>query len=195
MRNFLCLGSQLNTLPLMLAIHRLDKSDDIWQEDTYLRNYPQGPFGDCESIILRFPPRSVHETEEALKSHLATFDQHECVDQAVFKSLPEARALVFGVMSLVQGERLGRIIINKIRPGGRIYPHADTAAHAEYYDRFHIVLKSTPGAAFRCEDEHVYMEESSAWWFNNKKEHEVINNGSVDRIHMVIDIRTSKVAK
>lgn len=193
MKHFLKLldGAAIN--PLLLAIHRFDKSSgDIWKEDTYLRDYPQGPFGDTESIILRFPPRSVHETEEALAQHLANFDQHENVDQPIFKSLPEARPLIFGLMSVVQGERLGRCIINKLNPGGRIYPHKDTKDHAEYWDRFHIVLKSAPGSLFRCEDEEVNMRTGEIWWFNNALEHEVINNSAEERIHLVVDIRTSK---
>jgi hypothetical protein len=192
MKNFQKIGENLSVLPLMLAIKRHEKSSGIWQNDTYLRDYPQGPFGDCESIILRFPPRTVHETEQSLKDFQKTFDQHECVDQDVFKILPEARPLIFNLMTFAQGERLGRVIINKVNPGGRIYPHADTPAHADYYDRFHIVLHSTPGVVFRAGDEQVYMETGSCWWFNNKLEHEVVNNSADERIHMVIDIRTSK---
>lgn len=184
-------GAAVN--PLLLAIHRFVKSNgDVWKEDTYLRDYPQGPFGDTESIILRFPDRSVHETEEALSAHLANFDQHENYDQPIFKLLPEARLLIFGLMSLVQGERLGRCIINKVNPGGRIYPHEDTPAHAQYWDRFHIVLKSAPGSIFRCEDEEVNMRTGEIWWFNNALNHEVINNSAEERIHLVVDIRTSK---
>lgn len=192
MNHFMFLASGIDVMPLVLAIHRLDKSHGVWKEDTYLRDYPQGPFGDTESIILRFPPRSVHETEEALKNHLENFDQHENVDQPIFKQLPEARPLIFGLMAAVQGERLGRCIINKLKPGGRIYPHEDTKAHAEYYDRFHIVLKGHPGSVFRCMDEQVNMQTGEVWWFNNALDHEVINNSAEERIHLVVDIRTSK---
>lgn len=191
MQNFFRIGAY-DVTALMMAIHRAAKVSDVWKEDTYLRDYPQGPFGDCESIILRFPPRSVHETEEALKDHLSKVDQHENVDQPIFKQLPEARPLIFGLMSFVQGERLGRVMINKIKPGGRIFPHADTPAHAEYWDRFHIVLASSPGVNFVCGEEQVYMEVGSCWWFNNKLTHEVVNNSGQDRIHMIVDIRTSK---
>jgi len=179
-------------IPLLLAVHRLDKSHGAWKEDTYLRDYPQGPFGDTESIILRFPDRSVHQTEEALTNHLANFDQHENVDQPIFKLLPEARKYIFDLMAFVNGERLGRCMINKLKMGGTIYPHADTPVHAEYWDRFHIVLQSAPGSNFRCGDEWVNMQAGEVWWFNNKLEHEVINNSADDRIHLVIDIRTSK---
>lgn len=192
MNNFLKLGGNTQVMPLMLAIHRLAKMQEAWKADTYLRDYPQGPFGDTESLILRFPSRSVHETEEALQTHDASFDQHENFDQPVFKLLPEARPLIFQLMTAVQGERLGRVLINKLKPGGRIYPHADTPVHAEYWDRFHIVLQSAPGSLFRCGDEQVHMETGDVWWFNNRLEHEVVNNSADDRIHMVIDIRTSK---
>lgn len=192
MENFLKLGSGTSVMPLMLAIHRLAKMQEAWKADTYLRDYPQGPFGDTESLILRFPSRSVHETEEALQTHDASFDQHENFDQPVFKLLPEARPLIFQLMTAVQGERLGRVLINKLKPGGRIYPHADTPVHAEYWDRFHIVLQSAPGSLFRCGDERVNMETGDVWWFNNRLEHEVNNNSVDDRTHMVVDIRTSK---
>jgi hypothetical protein len=189
MENFLKIGDGLDPLPLLLAIRR---QKELWREDTYLRDYPQGPFADIESIILRFPPRSVHETEEALKAHEAGFDQHENVDQPVYAKLPEARPLVMNLMAYVQGERLGRVMINKIAPGGKIFPHADTPVHANYWDRFHIPLESYPGVDFRCGQEHVYMPVGSVWWFQNANEHEVINNSAGDRIHMIVDIRTRK---
>lgn len=192
MKNFLKIGNGVVVGSVVLALQRLEKSHGVWNADTYLRDYPQGPFGDTESVILRFPPRTVHETEEALREHAAHFDQHENVDQPVFKDMPEARALVFNLMAAVQGERLGRVMINKLRPGGRIYPHADTPVHAEYWDRFHIVLQSAPGSNFRCGDETVHMEAGEVWWFNNRLEHEIVNNSADDRIHMIIDIRTSK---
>lgn len=192
MKHFLHIASDVPTQPLLLALHRLEKSHGIWKEDTYLRDYPQGPFGHTESVILRFPQRSVHETEEALRNHEANFDQHENIDQPVFKSLPEARPLIFSLMAAVQGERLGRCIINKLAPGGVIYPHEDTPAHAEYWDRFHIVLQSAPGSNFRAGDEWVHMRPGEVWWFDNRINHEVVNNSADDRIHLVVDIRTSK---
>ena len=191
MKNFLKVCDGLNVMPLVLAIQR---QQGLWKEDTYLRDYPQGPFADIESIMLRFPTKSVHETEEAVNAHLtaASYDQHESVDYPAYRILPEARPLVMSLMSFAGGERLGRVMINKIAPGGVIYPHADTPAHAEYYDRFHIVLQSRPGVVFRCGDEQVYMGTGDCWWFQNAIEHEVINNSAEDRIHMIIDIRTSK---
>ncbi len=192
MKNFLRIATGVPTLDLLLAIQRLEKSHGVWQADTYLRDYPQGPFANTESIILRFPPRSVHETEVALATHNANFDPHENVDQPVYKTLSEARPLVMNLMAAVQGERLGRVMINKLIPGGSVYPHADTPLHAEYWDRFHICLQSGPGASFRCGSEYAPISPGEVWWFNNRLEHEAVNNSDDDRIHLVLDIRTSK---
>jgi hypothetical protein len=189
LKNFLQIAQGIDTTPLMLAISR---QPELWKEDTYLRDYPQGPFNQIESIMLRFPVKGVYETEEELQNHLSKYDPHENIDYPAYKVLTDARPLVMALMSRTGGERLGRVMINKISPGGRIFPHADTPSHAEYYSRFHVVLQSYPGVVFRCGDEKVYMPIGTAWWFNNKEEHEVINNSTEDRIHMIVDIRTSR---
>lgn len=193
MRNFQRITAGVDVIPLLLAIQR---RPELWKEDTYLRDYPQGPFGEVDTIILRFPVKRVLEQEEEVRAVAAglhpTIDQHESIDYPPYQRLPEARPLVMNLLAYVGGERLGRVMINRIKPGGRIFPHADTPAHAEYYTRFHIVLQSQPGVDFRCDEEHVYMAPGEVWWFNNKLEHEVFNNSADDRIHMIVDVRTSR---
>lgn len=192
MRNFMRLGTGVNVAPLMLAITR---RPDLWKEDTFLRDYPQGPFGEVESIMLRFPEKRVFEQEAELEAYKAGnhfFDQHENVDCPPYALLPEARPLVMQLFTAVAGERLGRVMVNKIAPGGHIYPHADTPEHCEYYTRFHIVLQSESGVEFRCGDETAYWETGSAFYFNNKLEHEIWNHSKTDRIHLVMDARCSK---
>lgn len=188
MRNFLKIGEGLQVMPLLAALAR---KPELWREDTYLRDYPQGPFGDVDSIILRFPKRIIAATQEEAEQHLLSTDQHESIDTPSYAQLPEARGLAMPLMSYVGGTRLGRVIINRIRPGGRITPHCDTPDHADYYERHHIVLQSAPGVVFRCEDEQVYMGTGEAWWFNNALEHEVINNSATDRIHLIVDVRVA----
>jgi Aspartyl/Asparaginyl beta-hydroxylase len=180
MKHLFRLAAGINMTPLMVQIQR---QAELWKADTYLRDYPQGPFGDVETIFLRFPPASVSEMEREAK------DQHECVWMDGALHLPAARSLVFNLMHTVEGERLGRVMINKIRPGGRIFPHADTPVHSTYWDRFHYVVQSSPGVIFRVADENVFMQTGECWWFQNQLEHEVLNNSAEERIHLVIDIR------
>lgn len=189
MRNFLKIGHGTDVMPLLAAIAR---RPSLWREDTYLRDYPQGPFGQIDSIILRFPKKIIAATEGEAEQHLVMNDEHESLDTPAYALLPEARPLVMALMSYVGGTRLGRVIINRIAPGGRIFPHCDSPSHAEYYERHHIVLQSSPGVDFRCEDEHVYMATGETWWFNNALNHEVVNNSATDRIHLIVDIRCSR---
>ena len=169
-------------------LHQLTRQPDLWKADTYLRDYPQGPFGDTDTVFLRFPPASVSELERGTK------DQHECEWMDGSIHLPAARTLIFNLMQKVEGERLGRVMINRLQCGGRVFPHADSPAHAQYWDRYHYVLQSSPGCQFRCGDERVYMPPGQLWWFQNALEHEVVNNGTIERIHMIIDVRLSRPA-
>lgn len=185
MRNLYRLASGCNVTPLMVQIQR---QPNLWKADTYLRDYPQGPFEDVDTIFLRFPPASVSELERSQK------DQHECVWMDGALHLPAARQLIFALMAQVEGERLGRVMVNRIRPGGRIFPHADTPAHAQYWERFHYVLQSAPGVVFRVKEERVHMQTGECWWFQNQLEHEVLNNSAEDRLHLIIDIRCAQLA-
>lgn len=185
MRNFLKLAQGIHMSPLQQQLYR---NPQLWKADTYLRDYPQGPFSDVETIFVRFPTASVSELERSQK------DQHECVWMDGYIHLPAVRPLVFALMAMTEGERIGRVMLNKIRPGGRIYPHADTPVHAEYWERHHYCVQGAPGCIFRCGEETVQMTTGELWWFENALEHEVINNSADDRIHLIIDIRCSSPA-
>lgn len=190
-------GYQTDALRLKLA-----HNPGFWHADTFLRDYPQGPFGDTDSIILRFPPRTVKETEaEAAKLRKKAQEsawfwqaQHECVDMPIYAQLPEARAIVMQLFHATGGTRLGRVMINRIKPGGKIFKHADTPLHADYWHRHHLVLQSAPGVVFSAGDESVYMAPGDFWYFDNGKApdrpaHEVTNNSELDRIHLVMDVK------
>jgi hypothetical protein len=196
MRNFLRIAQNMEVMPVLMDITR---NQDWWHRDDYLRSYPQGPFEQVDSIILRFPERTVYETEEAVRQHLdnVRYDPHECVDQPIYSQIPSARALVMRIFAYVSATRLGRVMINRIKPGGQIFKHADTLEHAVYWQRHHLVLQSAPGAVFEAGDEQVYMAPGELWWFNNGKpakdgtrpEHHVMNNSAVDRIHLIMDFK------
>jgi hypothetical protein len=195
-KNFLRLAQGVDVMP---ALMRVTREQHLWHADTYLRDYPQGPFGEVDSIICRFPPRTVKETQEQVEELLkdSRYDPHECVDLPIYGEVPEVRDLVFTLLARVRGTRLGRVMLNRIQPGGHIFRHADTPEHANYWQRHHVVLQSAPGVVFHAGDEQVYMAPGEVWWFNNGKahpdgtipEHEVMNNSAVERIHLIVDVR------
>lgn len=190
MRNFLKLADGVNVKPLVNALYR---KPDLWKADDFLRKYPQGPFGDTDTIYLRFQDhvqvQSAEEEELYKQNKLAGHDLHECPWRPEVDQLPEARALIMALMTATGATRLGRCMINRLVPGGKIFRHADSPWHASYWDRYHIVLQSEPGNVFMCGDEQLWMRPGEIWWFQNAIEHEVVNNSSDDRIHLVVDLR------
>jgi hypothetical protein len=186
MKNFICIAENVNVLPLMLAVMR---NAELWNQNTLRTAHPGTPHSQVSDIWLRFNDlEPLRNTGDAA----TVMDEHESIDYPAYKFLPEARAIVMSVMARVGGERLGRCLITKLPPGAKIDPHVDGGSHAAYYERFHIVLQANAGNAFRAGDETVGMRTGEVWWFDNSKEHEVINNSADDRIHMIVDIRCSR---
>jgi hypothetical protein len=189
LKNFQLIALNMDITPLLLSVKR---RPDLWREDTYLRDYPQGPFGQVETIMLRFPEKRVFELEADLERYKGSVEQHFCIDYPAYKILTDARPLVMWLAARVGAEQIGRCFINKVGPGGRIFPHIDTPAHTAFYSRFHIVLESNDDALFRAGDEMINMRAGEVYWFDNKQEHEVNNNGTTDRIHLVCDMRCAQ---
>ncbi|QBP10430.1 aspartyl/asparaginyl beta-hydroxylase domain-containing protein [Cupriavidus metallidurans] len=190
MRNFLKIADGANVMPLLNAIYR---KPDLWKADDFLRKFPQGPFGDTDTIYLRFQDHVPCTTEEEVKLYkqnkLAGYDLHECPWRPEVNELPEARAHIMALMTAMGATRLGRCMLNRVKPGGKIFRHADSPWHASYWDRYHIVIQSEPGNVFSCGDEQIWMRPGEIWWFQNAIEHDVTNNSAEDRIHMVVDLR------
>lgn len=102
--------------------------------------------------------------------------------------LPSLRGHVLDLMRRVDGVRLGRVLLTRLAPGESVLPHADGGAPAEYFTRYQIALQSLPGCSFRSGDETAQFSSGSVWWFNNRIEHEVVNNSADDRIVCIVDI-------
>jgi hypothetical protein len=179
MNNFyrICTGIETSTLNVAL------KTCNFWNMNDSRVAFKGSPHREAEDIWLRFCDVDKHQDLEGV------LDDVDVVSFQPYHQLPQAKQLIFALMATVQGERLGRAVIAKLPTGKRIYPHADKGKCAEYYNRYHIVLQSGPGCLFRCDDEEVQMKTGEIWWFNNKKEHLVINNSSDDRVHLIVDIK------
>lgn len=192
MRNFAKIAEGVNVIPLLNALYR---KPELWLADDFLRKFPQGPFGETDTVYLRFQDKVKVKTDKQLalytQNKLAGHDLHECPWRPEVNELPEARAHIMALATSMGATRLGRCMINRLVPGGRVFPHADSKWHAEYWDRYHIVLQSEPGNVFRCGDEQLWMRPGEVWWFENAIEHEVTNNSASDRIHLIVDLRFS----
>jgi hypothetical protein len=89
--------------------------------------------------------------------------------------------------------RLGRAVqlqgceINVMHPQSQIHEHSD--AHASNTClRVHVVISTNPDALITCGGDTRHFAQGQAFLFNNQRPHSVINGGSTDRAHLVIDL-------
>lgn len=118
-------------------------------------------------------------------------DAHDAVWYPAYAALPALKPLIFGLMYHVGGERLGGVLITKLPAGGDIAPHVDEGWHAGYYEKFFIALQSEPGAVFRFPDGDIHARAGDCYWFDNSVMHSVHNHSPVDRIALIVCIKTS----
>lgn len=187
MRNFQLIAQGVDVLPLLLAVQQ---RAELWNANVLRTEYPGTPHNEVDDIWLRFDDveKLLKNPEDAIK----LLDLNEVINYPAWSLLPQAKPLIFDLMHRVWGTRLGRVLITRLGPGKRIAPHCDEGGHAEYYERYHIILQNAPGSVFHCGNESVAMTPGSVWWFQNSVEHEIVNNSQDDRLTMVIDIRADK---
>lgn len=173
----------------MPLLHAVRVRSDLWNTETLRTAHELTPHREVDDILLRFNDLEKWKTQADAASVL---DEQESVAMPGWAALPQARTLVFDLMRRFEAVRLGRVLITRLPPGGRIEPHEDGGAHAAYYERVHVVLQGQPGSLFHCGGETVCMRTGEAWWFDNSQTHSVENNSADDRIHMIIDYRIDR---
>lgn len=122
-------------------------------------------------------------------------DEHVPANYPAWHTLPAARRICFDLMSLVDGEMLGGVLITRIPPGCGIARHIDTGWHVEYYDKFYVCLQNDPGAEFACDDASLTPSVGDVHLFDNRVPHWVVNNSTRDRITLIVCIRTQKYGR
>jgi Aspartyl/Asparaginyl beta-hydroxylase len=177
-KNFLKIADGVDVVPLQIA---LKARPDLWNQNTLRTAHAGTAHAQADDIWLRF-----NRLEE---DGLSVVNDIICFNYPALLDLPQARALIYQLMARVEGEQLGRCVITRLKPGARILPHEDQGAPATWYERFHILIHSLPGAVFRAGQETVQMKTGEVWWFDNTAEHEVVNNSADDRLTMIVDIR------
>lgn len=173
MKYFLKMAENIQVLPLLSSLAR---HPELWNADDARTTFEDSPHVDVDDILLRFGSKDG--------------DSLEAVDLSPARVVTGAKQMALDIMKLVNGSRLGRVVITKLAPGGKILPHADVKGeYTAYYTRYHVVLQGLPGSTFSCGDETVTMRTGELWWFDAHAEHAVANNSQDDRIHMLIDVR------
>ena len=181
-----------NKLPINFDIVELKaflEVCDLW--DKYpQRREPQGsPHSEMVDIWARFKDPREHIESGDWSGFTG---EHESV---WLEDIKEVKSISGDLMSFLDGEALGGVLITKLPPGGKINPHIDSGWHAEYYDKYFISIKNQSGAKFCFEGGEIEPKEGDVYAFRNDKMHWVENNSKENRIAMIICIKQNKLSK
>jgi quercetin dioxygenase-like cupin family protein len=181
------IASGLNVSPLLLALKRQPHLFGKYKQRAEAYGTPHSQMTD---IWVRYNNIDKHlETNDISTIN----DPHISEWYPAYYALPQVRPIVFSIMTLVDGEQLGGVLITKLPPGGRIEKHVDTNWHARYYDKYFVPIQCAPGATFNFDDGTIYGQPGDIWWFDNSKPHWIENNSNEDRIGMIVCIRSDRV--
>jgi quercetin dioxygenase-like cupin family protein len=169
----------LNVNPMLWA---LQKNPELWNQHTTRTQDPNSPHHQVDDIWARYA-----EFEDSMNP-----GAHDSVwYPGILNKLP-VRELIMPLMNFVSGERLGGVLITRIKAGKECKPHHDDGWHARYYDKYAIQIQSAPGQRFCFENEHLEPIPGDVYWFDNQHIHWVTNPTEFDRITMIVCIKPYK---
>lgn len=162
---------------------------DLWDKNIERTYFSDSPHHTVSDIWARF--NDITEFKKTGDFSHAS-DEHDSVWYPESYRLPSLRKIVFDLMHEVRGERLGGVLITKVCPGGRIGRHTDKSWHAEYYAKFYIPIQNNSGAEFHFDTGVIKPIEGECYWFDNSCPHWVINDSPIDRIALIVCIKTEE---
>lgn len=167
-------GVDVAPMQAALAAH-----PELWNQNTERTAPEHSPHHGLDDIWPRYAdPETMRDD-----------GSHDSIWYAASDVLP-VRDLTFPLMAAVRGERLGGILITRIKPGKVCKPHTDPGWHARYYQKFAVQIEAAPEQAFHFEAESLVTKPGDVFWFDNSHTHWVTNDSQTDRITMIVCIKT-----
>jgi hypothetical protein len=93
-----------------------------------------------------------------------------------------------------EGQR-GQVLLIRLKANKSIADHKDGGHYLMNARRHHIPIITSDKTKFYVAGEERLMKSGECWEINNAKEHAVINDSDIDRVHLLIDIMPNAVIK
>lgn len=169
-------------------LEQLEAHPELWDEHPERKDWEGSPHAAMSDIWVRFRPKSeLIERKHAAEPHIPAWYPSR-------KALPQVEKIALDLMAYFRAVQLGGVLITKIPPGKCIEPHHDRGRwHPEFFNcKIYIPLQSNEGCLNRCENDAINMKAGEVWSFDNLKVHSVENNGTEDRITLIISMRVEQ---
>jgi hypothetical protein len=171
-------------------ISTLEGDPTLWDSHTIRQDLKGSAHHDTKCVIFRGPVRYRYPFEITMeewqsKTHAKYYDVENYFG-------PIYHDLMSEVLGIIGATEIGYVMAVSLQALGHIDKHIDEGAYADYYDRYHLVLKSDMGNLFINEDERVWMKEGELWKFNHRVMHYLLNLSTADRWHLIIDAKVGE---
>lgn len=158
----------------LAALERLD-----WTAHFVTANYS----GQWDVLPLRAQAGATHPVMMIYSNPSAS----AWVDTPLLAHAPAFATAIAAFACPVEAARLMRLT-----PGSAIHEHRDHDLDAaEGRARIHVPVTSNPGVSFLLNGTAVAMQPGEAWYLRLADPHSVRNDGTSDRVHLVIDVQVN----
>ena len=182
-RMFGCVGA----VDVADAVSALVREGARFSDDTRRQTYAGSAHPDSETIYLRMPKIPSFDSSRSFEAMFNSLDVEDC-DAARVQEFSNLLQEVESVICKLQpGKRLARAMLVKLRAGGKIHPHIDQGVYAGVTERYHLPITTNDGAWLKCGGEKYHLPAGQVRYFNKHVMHEGANDGSTDRVHLVVD--------
>jgi hypothetical protein len=82
----------------------------------------------------------------------------------------------------------GRVLLINLSANKDVSEHTDKGDYLSTVRRFHIPIITNDLVSYTVNGERINMKQGECWEINNLKSHSVLNDSSIDRVHLLIDI-------
>lgn len=110
--------------------------------------------------------------------------EFKCLDPDLWELI---RPIVEELESSVNG-KMGKVVLINLPENKNVSEHKDKGDYLDIIRRFHIPIFTNENVLFTINDETKIMKSGECWEINNSKLHSVKNEGSKNRVHLMIDI-------
>jgi len=131
-----------------------------------------------------------------LYTHTFTIQNHSIDWQfgdSIYSEVKDARMLSV-VLEIVKDLEImcngvsGRILLIKLAANQDVSEHTDKGDYLSTVRRFHIPIITNELVSYTVNGEKINMKQGECWEINNLKAHSVLNESSIDRVHLLVDI-------
>lgn len=116
--------------------------------------------------------------------HASPDQADECAPTPILAHCPYVRELLASFRSSPL-----RVRFMQLAAGGRIGKHRDRQyGWALPILRLHVPVITSPAVEFLLNNRRIDMRPGELWYLDTTRDHEVHNHGTIDRVHLVIDL-------